>query len=170
MDELTNAYGEHQGRLRSWLAAKTGEEDAEDILQELFARAFANLDALEPVRDIAAWLWRSAANALRDHWRAVSRRKRRLSGDAVDLDGIVADAGFDQADRIHRELILSALRSSIASLPPEQRLVIENQALGDHTFRSLSACTGIPVDTLASRKRYALEKIRSDLAAFNEED
>ena len=168
-DRLSGAYAEQGDRLRSWLAAHAGEEDAEDILQDVFARAFSNLDALEPVRDLAGWLWRVAANALRDHWRSAARKRRHLEPDPPELDDIVADAGWDHADRMDRERLLATLAESIRALPEGQRLVIEAQTLGGESFRSLSERTGIPADTLASRKRYALARIRSDLSSHRKE-
>ncbi len=164
--KLESAYREHGERIQSWLASKTDDEQAQDILHDVFARAFANIDAMEPIRDIANWLWRMAANAVRDSWRRAKTRNSLVEDTDGDFAEIVAGTGYDQANEAERGEILSALKASIRSLPEEQRMVIEAQCLSGESFRSIAARTGIPIDTLASRKRYALAKIKSAMQDF----
>ncbi len=165
-DKLESAYHEHGGRIRSWLSSKTDGESAKDILQDVFTRAFSNIDAMEPIRDIASWLWRMAANALRDKWRRTRVRRAHNADPGMEIDEIMAAWGYDQSDNLVKAEILSALKASIRSLPHEQRMVIEAQCLSGESFRSISVRTGIPIDTLASRKRYALAKIKSAMQDY----
>jgi len=165
-DKVERAYRAERERMRSWLSGKVGDESAEDILHDVFARAFMNLDALEPVRDLAAWLWRSARNAVIDAWRSRSRGLSVARGSGDELDELMDDAWADAGDETARGELLEALDRAIRSLPPEQREVVTAQCLGGETFRSLSLRTGVPIDTLASRKRYALAKIREALVEF----
>ena len=72
-------------------------------------------------------------------------------------------------DGVERDETLALLADAIGALPREQREVIVTQALGGETFQSVSDRTGVPVDTLAARKRYALARLRSMLADYMEE-
>lgn len=171
MNRIEESYRANGNAIRAWMARSVGAETAEDLLQDVFARAAANLDSLEPVRDLAAWLWRAARNALIDAWRTRRRRSARrgevLGGDG--LEELIQDYAPEPADAYEKEELLLALERAIGDLPPEQREVIVAQALGGESFRSISERTGVPADTLAARKRYALAKLRSALARHYEE-
>lgn len=158
------AYREERGRLIAWLTSRVGEEDAQDILHDVAARAFSNLDALEPVRDLAAWLWRSARNAVIDAWRA--RTRKPAVADLENFDAILDDVLMDAGDDLARRELLDALALAIEDLSPAQREVIVAQALQGETFASLSERTGVSVDTLAARKRYALARLRESLREY----
>lgn len=165
---LEGAYLAEEAGLRAWIGRRLGPESAEDLAQELFLRALANLDSLEPVRDLAAWLWRSARNAVVDAWR--SRARRPASSAPEDFDGFVDGALGSVHDGLEREELLGALAKAIAGLPPAQREVIEAQALDGESFASIAERTGTPPDTLAARKRYALARLRKALADYERED
>lgn len=159
------AYRESGPHLLAWLQTQVGDE-APDVLHDVAARALANLDALEPVRDLAAWLWRAVRNRVIDLWRTRTvRRGREVPGDP-DLDELVDEAWEAFGEEVEDEELLGALTAAIESLPSAQREVIVAQGLNGETFASLSARTGIPIETLAARKRYALAKIRRDLEDF----
>lgn len=158
-------YRKEGPRLRSWLESRVGE-DAEDLLHDVLARALGNLDALEPVRDLGAWFWRSVRNAVIDLWR--SRRRRAETGQytAPELDDLVDEGWRDAFDEVEEQAVLEALAEAIEGLPPDQRDVIVAQGLRGETFASISRRTGVPIETLAARKRYGLEKIREALVDF----
>lgn len=165
---LTETYLNEGPRMLAWLSSRVGDE-AEDLLQDVTLRALANLDALEPVRDLSAWLWRGLRNAVIDAWR---KRRRRGETDAEDFDlaEAIDEAWRSAEDEAEREELLSALSQAIDALPEEQRLVIVAQAIGGETFAHLSERTGVPPETLAARKRYALVKLRDALADFDAEE
>ena len=155
---IETTYREQKPHLLSWLKTQVGD-DAPDLLQDVVSRALTHLDALEPVRDLAAWLWRAVRNRVIDHWR--SRRPTDELGDLMD------DAWRDASDEVEEEELLEALEDAVAGLPLEQREVIIAQGLNGETFASLSARTGVPAETLAARKRYALAKLRRALEEFS---
>jgi len=162
------AYLREGPRILAWLGRRLGPEAAEDALQDTLTRALANLDALEPVRDLASWLWRSARNAVIDAWRA--RIRRPALEDGADLDRMLDRAMLAVHDAYERDELLDALAAAIEDLSPEQREVVEAQALGGESFASIAERTGTPIDTLASRKRYALARLRKALEFYLPED
>lgn len=165
-EQLEKAYLAERPRLIGWLNGKIGKEEAEDILHDVIVRSLVNLDSLEGVRDLTAWLWQATRNAVIDCWRKRARRKTIVSSDA--LDAIVDDALEGVEGALEREDILAALDRAIESLPARQREVIESQTLAGETFRELSSRTGTKVETLAARKRYALESLALALRQYND--
>jgi len=138
---------------------------AEDILQDAFIRAVSNADALSPVEDLAAWIFTAMRNRLTDLFRSEGARRRAGQTSVAEelLAEVAADAGFDPQETALREELLSALEVAISALPAPQRDVIEAQALGETSFRELSDRTGVPIDTLMARKRYAVKKLAAAL-------
>jgi RNA polymerase sigma factor (sigma-70 family) len=140
-------------------------ETAEDILQDAFIRALANADALVPVQDLAAWIFSAMRNRLIDLWRGEGARRR---AGAIELPGevlekVAAEAGLDPQDQLLRDEMLAALEVAIEALPAPQRQVIHAQALGEVGFRELAEATGVSIDTLMARKRYAIRKLAAAL-------
>jgi len=136
-------------------------EDAEDILQDVFLGAMASLDALASVENIPAWIFSSVRNRVIDLWR--KRKTRRQAGEtevSEETIGEILDAtGLDPLDAVVRDEIADALADAIEALPPEQREVIEAQVLNGIGFRELSESTGISINTLTARKRYAVRRL-----------
>lgn len=160
---IETAYRQSGPHLLAWLKIQVGDE-APDVLQDVLVRALANLDALEPVRDLAAWLWRAVRNRVIDRWRSRTSRATSAGG---DLDLLVDEAWGEVGDEVEEDELLEALGAAIEALPSAQREVIVAQGLNGETFASLSARTGVPIETLAARKRSALAKIRRDLEDFS---
>jgi len=138
---------------------------AEDVLQDAFIRALANADALAPVEDLAAWIFSAMRNRLTDLWRGEGARRRAGSIDIPEavLEEVAAEAGLDPQDRLQRDEMLAALEMAVEALPIAQRDVIRAQALGGVAFRELAEATGISIDTLMARKRYAVRKLAAAL-------
>jgi RNA polymerase sigma factor (sigma-70 family) len=140
-------------------------ETAEDILQDAFIRALANADALAPVQDLAAWIFSAMRNRLIDLWRGEGAKRRAGATEvpAEVLEAVAEETGLDPQDQLQRREMLTALQVAIAALPLEQRQVIRAQALGGIGFRQLAAATGVSIDTLMARKRYAIRKLAAAL-------
>jgi RNA polymerase sigma factor (sigma-70 family) len=146
-------------------------ETAEDILQDAFIRALANADALSPVTDLAAWIFSAMRNRLIDLWRGEGARRRAGAVDLPEavLEEVAEEAGLDPQDRLQRSEILAALNVAIEELPVPQRDVIRAQALGGVAFRELAEATGVSIDTLMARKRYAVRKLAAALEYWMED-
>jgi RNA polymerase sigma factor (sigma-70 family) len=79
------------------------------------------------------------------------------------LESVATEAGLDPQDQLLRNEILAALEVAIDALPAPQREVIRAQALGGVGFRELAEATGVSIDTLMARKRYAIRKLAAAL-------
>jgi len=163
---IERTYRERGRSFLAWARRHAPDmETAEDILQDAFIRALANADALSPVRDVAAWIFSAMRNRLVDLWRGEGTKRR---AGAVDLPGailedVAEEAGFDPQDRLQRDEMLAALDVAIEALPGPQREVIRAQALGGVGFKELAETTGVSIDTLMARKRYAVRKLAAAL-------
>ena len=114
---------------------------------------------------MAAWLFSSVRNRVRDFWRRGRTRKRVGEADVSDsvVSEIVAASGLDPAELAAESELMEALYEAIEELPAGQRDVIEAQVLDGLTFREIAESTGISQDTLATRKRYAIRRLAAAL-------
>jgi len=163
---LAESYRRERGPLLAWLGSRLGAGEAEDALHDVVARSLANLDSMEPLRDVGAWLWSAARNAVVDAWRKRSRRASAGESDADDFDLFVDAALRSAPDEAERAELLEALYGAIEALPPEQGAVIVAQAIRGESFASISKRTGVAIDTLAARKRYALARLRVAMTEY----
>jgi RNA polymerase sigma factor (sigma-70 family) len=169
--ELEAVYRENKHGFLSWATKATRSlVDAEDLVQDAFAKALANAEGLGAVDDLAAWLFASVRNRVRDLWRR--NQTRRKAGEIAVSDSaiaeIVASAGLDPAELATSSELLEALYDAIEDLPENQRMVIEAQVLDGLTFKELAKSSGISPDTLAARKRYAVKRLAAALREWIE--
>jgi len=170
--ELERAYRENKKGFLAWAAKATRSlADAEDLVQDAFATALADSEALIEVDDMAAWLFASLRNKVRDLWRRRDTRKRAGEAEVSDevVAEIVAAAGFAPAELVEGAELMDALSAAIEALPAEQRAVIEAQVIDGFTFREIAEMTGLSPDTLAARKRYAVKRLGDSLREWFEE-
>lgn len=158
-------------RLRAYVQRRVASpEDSEDILQEVLLALFQRRNLGDMVHDAAAWLFGAAAHKIVDFYRRKERRTLSLEGaapgsEASDLWDL-ADASVDGPDEaLEREEFRKGLAKAIDALPPDQRRVFVQHEIEGVPFRVLAERTGVPVNTLLSRKRYAVLRLRRALAA-----
>lgn len=170
-NEIERTYREKR---RGFLAAAgrsaRNHQDAEDALQDSFARALANLAGLEAVENIPGWIFTTLRNRLADLWRrnAVRRSAGEVGVSSETLAEIAGAAGLPPEDGAVMSALSEALAEAIGALPREQRLVIEAQVLEGLSFKELSERTGVPINTLMARKRYAIKKLSLALRGWAE--
>jgi RNA polymerase sigma factor (sigma-70 family) len=170
--ELERVYREKRRGFLAWTAKATHNlVDAEDLVQDAFEKALANSDGLTVVDDLAAWLFASVRNRVRDLWRRRDTRRKAGEIDVADetIAEIVSAAGLDPAESAAAAELMEALYDAIEELPESQRMVIEAQVLDDLTFRELAEASGISPDTLAARKRYAVKALAAALREWIED-
>jgi RNA polymerase sigma-70 factor, ECF subfamily len=131
---------------------------ADDVVQDVLLTAWQKAHQFDPSRaQAAAWIYRIARNRQID----ILRHERRPVPDALGLD-----AG-EIAEDAHAELALDQeagrLRAALDALSPEQRTVIEQAYMGDLTHTEIRRRTGLPIGTIKSRIRLALERLRHEL-------
>jgi RNA polymerase sigma factor (sigma-70 family) len=170
---ISQALERDEPRLRNFIrkhVADTGE--AEDILQDVFYELIEAYRLMKPVEHVTAWLFRVARNRMVD----LFRRKKPTSlnnpvsaeegGDTLEDLLPSADAGPEAA--YARNLLLDALEEALEELPATQREVfIAHEVLGQ-SFKEISAETGLSVNTLLSRKHYAVLHLRQRLQSIYE--
>lgn len=171
---ISQALERDRPRLRSFIrrhVADTGE--AEDILQDVFYELLEAYRLMKPVEHVTAWLFRVARNRMID----LFRRKKPASLNSpasVEEDGDTledllpsVDAGPEAA--YARNLLLDALEEALEELPRAQREVFIAHELQGQSFKEISAETGISVNTLLSRKHYAVTHLRQRLQLIYED-
>jgi len=154
-------------------------EDAEDILQDVFFQLTDNYDVAEPIERVTSWLYRVARNKIIDWYRKRSSRGTVETGrggptDADDLTPLnLEEILFDPAqnpDEIYaRSLVWPALADALEDLPEEQREVFALHELEGRSFKEIEEITGEPLNTLLSRKRYAVLYLRERLKELYDE-
>jgi len=164
------------GKLAAFIKARVrNAADAEDILQDVFLEFVQAYRLPEPIEQISGWLFRVAR---KPHHRSVSQDEDEPltvapanDGDSsalhlgVELPALEGDpeAGFA------RSAILAALQTALEELPANQRDVFVAHEIEGMSFESLSRRDGVPVNTLLSRKRYAVLHLRQRLQMFYDE-
>jgi len=157
-------------RLRSFIRRRVPDpRDAEDILQEVFYELVAANRLLMPIEHVTGWLFRVARNRITDLFR--KKKPERFSDDVVaDEDGELprlADllpSPDDGPEALYaRSVLLDEIELAIDELPEEQRDVFVAHELEGRSFKEMAAETGVSVNTLLSRKRYAMRHLRERL-------
>jgi RNA polymerase sigma factor (sigma-70 family) len=167
---ISDAMERDKPKLRSFIRKHIADtNEAEDVLQDVFYELIETYRLMKPVEHVTAWLYRVARNRMVD----LFRRKKPSSlnapafadadGDADTLEDLLPsdDAGPEAA--YARSLLLDALEEALEELPEAQREVFVAHELMGRSFKDLSAETGLSVNTLLSRKRYAVLHLRESL-------
>ena len=175
--QIAEAINRDYARLRKFIRNRVADrDDAEDILQDVFYELVEAYRTMEPLEQVTAWLFRVARNRIVDLFRRRDREAQRtgspahaeddeplLSGDLLPSP----DAGPEAA--YARSVLLEELDDALAELPEEQREVFIAHELMGYDFKELAAQSGLSVNTLLSRKRYAVLHLRQRLHAIYEE-
>lgn len=169
---LEQTYRRERTNLLGYIRSRvSNQEDAEDILQEVYTQAIRTIDAANPVDNLLGWLYKSASNRVIDWYR--KKRRQTISLHAAHegpgsggplLEELIAGSGIDAETGFIRNLVIEGLTESIDDLPPEQREVFIRQAVNGETFKEIAADTGISINTLLARKRYAVKFLQKRLA------
>ena len=169
--DLSATVRRERGRLlayiRRWI---TDAAEAEDILQESFYELVLAYRMMQPVEQAGAWLARVARNRIIDRFRRKGARSHTSSRAEEDAAGAglaellpAAESGPEAA--VMRAILLAEVEAALAELPAEQREVFIAQELDGVSFRELAQRSGVSINTLLSRKRYAVRYLRERLQA-----
>jgi RNA polymerase sigma factor (sigma-70 family) len=173
---ISEAVVREQGRLRNFVRKYVSDQsDVEDILQDVFYEFVAAFRMLRPVEHATAWLFRVARNRIIDRFRGKTRDVLRNAPDALLGEGVLdleellpsPDAGPEAA--YVRSVLLEEIDDALLELPEEQREVFIGHELLGYSFQEMAEETGVSVNTLLSRKRYAVLHLRRRLRAIHEE-
>lgn len=145
-------------RLRA--AGRTLEE-AEDLVHDVYAEVMERVDLIPGIRNISAWINALFGRRMIDDWRRSKTRSERedTGADEETLREIIAAAGLDPLEQFVRDNLADAIDDALRALSEPQRKILEAQVFGGMTFREISEATGESIDTLTSRKRYAVKNL-----------
>jgi len=163
-------------RLLSFIRRRVDDEgDAEDILQDVFYELTEAYRLMKPVEHVAAWLYRVARNRIIDRFR--KRRPEAWSEipvnagdeDALRLEDLLPSPDAGPEALYARSVLLEELDAALEELPKEQREAFVAHEIDGRSFKQLSEETGLSINTIISRKRYAVLHLRRRLQAIYDE-
>ena len=175
-DSITKTFTEYRGRLLKFIRSRVRAiEDAEDILSEVFYNFARVNDMANPVEQTAAWLYRAARNRIIDHY----KKKKDISFSAlVDdeddgsdddlsdfIDILSADENTPETEML-RAMVWDAIKNALDELPQSQRDIFIQTEFEGLPVKEIAEKTGVPVNTLLSRKHYAVKYLRQRLSGL----
>src|SRR5262245_15504521 len=172
--QISEVVQREQSRLRSFIRRRVPDpRDAEDIVQEVFSELVEANRLLMPIEHITGWLFRVARNRITD----LFRKKRPESfSDVVDdedellrLESLLPSPDAGPEALYARNVLLDELELAVDELPEEQREVFVAHELEGRSFKEMAAETGVSINTLLSRKRYAVLRLRERLQSIYDE-
>jgi RNA polymerase sigma factor (sigma-70 family) len=174
--QIAEVMAEEGSRLRNFIRKRVpNESDVEDLLQEVFYELVQANRLLMPIDFVTGWLFRVARNRITDLFR--KKKPENFSdaavmsedGELLEIEDLLPspDAGPDAL--YVRGVLLDELEVALGELPDEQRAVFVAHELEGLSFKELSAATGVSVNTLLSRKRYAVLHLRQRLRNIHDE-
>ncbi len=175
-ERITEVVEREQSRLGNFIRRRVPDpRDAEDILQEVFYALVEANRLLMPIEHLTGWLFTVARNRITDLFRKKTpesfsdQATADDEGELLHFEGLLPspDAGPDAL--YARSVLLDELELALDELPPEQRLVFVAQELEGRSFKELAAETGVSVNTLLARKRYAVLHLRKRLQHIYDE-
>src|SRR5579863_4410352 len=173
---ISEVVKREQSRLRNFIGRRVPDpRDAEDILQDVFYELVEANRLFMPIDHVTGWLFRVARNRITDLFRK-KKPEQFADIDMTDEDGVMLhiedllpspDAGPDAL--YARSVLLDELESALDDLPEEQREVFIAHEMEGRSFKELATETGVSINTLLSRKRYAVLHLRERLQNIYDE-
>jgi RNA polymerase sigma factor (sigma-70 family) len=173
---IAEAVERERSRLGRFIRRRVPDpRDAEDVLQDVFAALVEANRLLMPIEHVTGWLFRVARNRITDLFR--KKRPERFSesavadenGDLLTLEDLLPSPGAGPDAVYARSVLLDEVEAALDELPDEQREVFVAHELEGRSFREMAAETGVSVNTLLSRKRYAVTHLRRRLQKVYDE-
>jgi RNA polymerase sigma factor (sigma-70 family) len=156
-EQIAGVVKREESRLRGFIRRRVADpRDAEDILQDVFAELVEANQLLMPIEHVSGWLFRVARNRIIDLF-------RRKKAESLEFEELLPSPNAGPDAELARAVLLEELEAAIAELPEEQREVFVAHELEGKSFKDMAAATGVSINTLLSRKRYAVLHLRERL-------
>jgi len=170
-DKIELVYNTERKRLLGYISKKISDNlDAEDILQDVFYQLTIGFQKSIVIENLTAWLYRVADNRINDLFRkkqpvAFSMIENYVDDDdgPVSLIDILPELGTTHEDEELKSLIWEMIEKTLSELPEEQSSVFRATEFEEKSFNEISLETDVGVNTLISRKRYAVLALRENL-------
>ncbi len=174
-ERIAEVVKREQSRLRNFIRRRVPDPlDAEDILQEVFYELVEANRMLMPIEHVTGWLFRVARNRITDLFR--KKKPESFSDiavaeqdDELQLEDLLPSPDAGPEALYARNVLLEELEHAFDELPEEQRKVFIAHELEGRSFKEIAAETGVSVNTLLSRKRYAVLHLRERLQDIYDE-
>lgn len=169
-------FRKERSRLLSFIRGRVGSaEEAEDILQDVFYQFVAGFESIESLDRITSWLYSVARNKIIDRYRRNAARPSKASFEGaagreeegpLTLQEILPDLDNTPEASLLREAIWDEITMALDELPADQREIFVQNEMEERSFREIAEETGVSINTLLSRKRYAILALRKRLQKF----
>lgn len=164
MKRIKTEYEKEKTKLLSYIRSRVNsEEEAEDILQDVFIRAVLNFNTLESINNITSWLYTVAKNRVIDLFRRKSEIIEADYTDNINLEELIVDSGIDIEDELMEKWVMDKIEMAINQLPDNQREVFIYHEIEGYSYKQIHEITGVSINTLLSRKRYAIQFLKEEL-------
>jgi len=173
---ISDIVAEQGLRLRNFIRRRVPDpSDAEDIVQEVFSELVEANRLLMPIDHVTGWLYRVARNRITDLLR--KKKPQNFSdttvegedGEHLHIEDLLPSPAAGPEALFFRQVLLDELEHAIDELPDDQREVFLAHEIEGRSFKEMSAETGVSVNTLLSRKRYAVLHLRERLQDIHRE-
>lgn len=153
----------------------SSSEEAEDILQDVFYQFVAGFETIESLDRVTSWLYSVARNKIIDRYRRDAARPKKTDFElvtgseddsALTLQDILPDLDNTPESTLLREAIWDEITDALEELPADQREIFIQNEIEERSFREIAEETGVSINTLLSRKRYAILALRKRLQSF----
>ena len=174
--KISEVVSEQRGRLRNFIRRRVPDPaDVEDILQEVFYELVEANRLLMPIEHVTGWLYRVARNRITDLFR--KKKPAAFSdmgaedeaGELLRMENLLPSPEAGPEALYFRNVLLDELEIALDELPREQREVFVANEIEGRSFKELSAETGVNINTLLARKRYAVLHLRERLQSIHAE-
>ncbi|HKE87812.1 MAG TPA: sigma-70 family RNA polymerase sigma factor [Vicinamibacterales bacterium] len=173
---ISETVAREQSRLRAFIRRRVPDpRDVEDILQDVFYRLVEANRLLMPIEHVTGWLFQVARNRIIDLFRkqdvgaAFRRPDIDAEDDALELEDLLPSAEAGPDAEYARHVLLAEIEAALDELPEEQREVFVAHEVEGRSFKEMAAESGVSVNTLLSRKRYAVLHLRKRLQRIHDD-
>lgn len=174
-NRIAEIFEKHRRQLLAFIRNRTSGDEAEDVLQDVFLR-FVEADRVSPITQVVSWLFQTARNKLIDNSR--KHKEETITETGTTPEGnmmfrkigelIASDDNSPEREQL-RNAVWEELEEALADLPDEQRFVFEQTEIEGRSFKELSEQTNVAINTLISRKHYAIKHLRRQLKEIYED-
>ena len=173
---ISDTVAREQARLRNFIRRRVqSREDAEDILQDVFSELVEAYRLMLPIEQAGAWLFRVARNRITDLFRKKrpealqDQKTSTIDGEQFTFEDLLPSSDGGPEAAYARAVLLDELDNALDELPEEQREAFIAHEMEGRSFKELAAESGLTVNTLLSRKHYAVMHLRERLRGIYEE-
>jgi RNA polymerase sigma factor (sigma-70 family) len=174
-----NTFLKEKDRLLGFIRNRVSNvEEAEDILQDVFFQFVSGFDEIKSIDRVTSWLYSVARNKIIDRYRRDAARPKQMDfeigagqddGTPLTLQEILPDLDSSPESAMIKEAIWDEITDALAELPADQREIFILNEIEEKSFREIAVSTGTSINTLLSRKRYAIIALRKRLQKFYDE-